>query len=220
MSRLKYALVALALMSSVSTAFAASFDCTKAKRPLEKFICSSPQLDSADEQLGQAFKEVNATFPLKGFVMTTQRSFLSEYPSCMMDRTGKSVANPMTEGACLKMIQTRINELRQYGKAKVYSDAAGKFTQENIAILVYPKDGKSFIQFWGNWMPDAYQPAPFPAGHFCNIEDRLMPAQGGFKTGSTDDSIITITEGSVKLSAWIMCSPRTGISEGIYKRVN
>lgn len=220
MKHLKFMLITLALMTSVGASFAASFDCTKAKRPLEKFICSSPQLDNADEQLGQAFKEVNSTFPLKGFVMTTQRNFLSEYPSCMMDRTGKTVANPTTEAACLKMVQNRISELRQYGKAKVYSDAAGKFTQENIAILVYPKDGKSFIQFWGNWMPDAYQPAPFPAGHICNIEDRLMPVQGGFKTSSTDDSIISISEGSVKLSAWIMCSPRTGISEGVYKRFN
>lgn len=217
---LKYLIAVLAGISVIGAVSAASFDCAKAKRPLEKFICNSPQLDSADEQMGQAFKEVNAAFPLKGFVMTTQRSFLASYPYCMMDKSGKSVATPSTENACLKVVQDRINELRQYGQSKVYSNAKGKFTQDDLAILVYPKDGKSFIKLWGNWMPDAYQPEPFPSGHLCDINERLIAAPGGFKTSGTDDAIITITEGSVKLSEFISCSPRTGIGEGVYKRFN
>jgi uncharacterized protein len=44
------------LALAASTASAASFDCSKAKHPLEKLICSDPQLSHADEALNQAYK--------------------------------------------------------------------------------------------------------------------------------------------------------------------
>ena len=64
---------AVILLIGVNNSFAASFDCAKAQRPLEKLICSNPQLNSADEQMGQTFKEINASFPLQGFALLTQR---------------------------------------------------------------------------------------------------------------------------------------------------
>lgn len=206
------------LIIGINGAYAASFDCAKARRPLEKFICSTPELDSADEQMGNAFKEANATFPLKGFVLNTQKRFLIDYPTCMLNNSGKTVATPETARACLKMVQLRTNELRQLGQSKVYSNAQGKFSQEDLAILVYQNEGRNLIKFWGNWMPDAYQPAPFPEGWVCDINANLTPTKGGFKTDQTDDTVISITDGAVKLSGFISCSPRTGIAEGIYKR--
>lgn len=207
------------LLIATNSSFAASFDCAKAKRPLEKLICSNPQLNSADEQMGNTFKEINASFPLKGFALLTQRRFIAEYPTCMLDGKGKAVATPATANACLQMVQSRINELRQYGQSKVYSNANGKFTQDDLAILVSSSGAKSQIKFWGNWMPDAYQPAPFPEGRLCDFEAELIPGKGGFKTDQTDDVIISISDSTVQLSGFISCSPRTGIADGSYKRI-
>ena len=47
------------------SASAASFDCAKARRPIEKLICSTPELDAADTRMGEVFKQINAGFPLK-----------------------------------------------------------------------------------------------------------------------------------------------------------
>ena len=210
---------AVILLIGVNNSFAASFDCAKAQRPLEKLICSNPQLNSADEQMGQTFKEINASFPLKGFALLTQRRFIADYPTCMLDGKGKTVATPATANACLQMVQSRIAELRQYGQSKVYSNAKGKFTQDDLAILITTSGAKSQIKFWGNWMPDAYQPAPFPQGRLCEFEADLIPAKGGFKTDQTDDVIISISDAAVQLSGFISCSPRTGIADGTYKRI-
>jgi len=170
---------AATLLIGMNASFAASFDCAKAKRPLEKLICSNPQLNSADEQMGNTFKEINASFPLKGFALLTQRRFIAEYPTCMLDEKGKTVSTPATANGCLQMVQSRINELRQYGQSRVYSNATDKFTQDDLAILVSSVGAKSQIKFWGNWMPDAYQPAPFPEGRLCDFEADLMPVKGG-----------------------------------------
>lgn len=207
------------LVLGMNTSFAASFDCAKAQSPLEKFICSNLQLNSSDEQMGHTFKEVNASFPLHGFVVLTQRRFIAEYPNCMLDERGKTVATPATANACLQMVQLRIAELRQYGQSKVYSNAKGKFTQEDLAVLITTSGAKSQIKFWGNWMPDAYQPAPFPEGRLCDFEAELIPDKGGFKTDQTDDVIISISDSTVQLSGFISCSPRTGIADGSYKRI-
>lgn len=212
-----YAAALLAI--GMNNSFAASFDCAKAQRPLEKLICSNPQLNSADEQMGHIFKEINASFPLKGFALLTQRRFIAEYPTCMLDGRGKTVATQATANACLQMVQSRIHELRQYGQSKVYSNANGKFTQDDLAILVSSSGAKSQIKFWGNWMPDAYQPAPFPEGRLCDFEADLIPSKGGFKTDQTDDVIISISDAAVQLSGFISCSPRTGIADGSYKRI-
>jgi uncharacterized protein YecT (DUF1311 family) len=204
----------------MSNAFSASFNCNKAQTTLEKFICSQEQLNHADEQMGHEFRAVNTSFPLKGFVLTTQKSFIASYPTCMLDSKGKMVATQATAHACLKMVQSRIAELRQYGQSKVYSNAKGKFLPDDLAILVYSGRGESSIRFWGNHMPDAYRPKPFPDGHLCDIEAKLIPTNGKFKTDQTDDTIISVTESAVDLSSHISCTARTGIAEGRYSRIN
>jgi uncharacterized protein len=219
MNRYKYLVLLSVLGLAMSNAFAASFNCNKAQTTLEKFICSQEQLNQVDEQMGHEFRAVNASFPLKGFVLATQRSFIAGYPTCMLDNKGKMVATPVTANACLKMVQARIAELRQYGQSKVYSNASGKFLPDDLAILVYNNQGESVIRFWGNHMPDAYRPKPFPDGHICDIEAKLIPTNGKFKTDQTDDAIISVTESAVNLSAHIMCTARTGIAEGHYNRI-
>ncbi len=211
------ALGALTLMGS--TSWAASFDCAKAKSPLEKLICNNPELDAADARMGEVYKVVNKSFPLPGFIPLNQRMFLSGYSYCMSNNAGKPESSPAAVKRCVGVVQQRIAELETFGTAKVYADLKGKYTQDSLAILTYTVQGKNMIRFWGNWMPDAYEPKPFPNGKICDIDGQLTPAKGGFVTSNTDDAVFRITDASVKITGFISCTARNGIAEGEYKRI-
>jgi uncharacterized protein YecT (DUF1311 family) len=205
------------LFSSATSA--ASFDCGKARRPLEKLICSSPELDAADTRMGEVFKQVNAGFPLKGFLLATQRVFLSGYPYCMTDDRGKSLSGAEAARRCAAMVRARTAEIEAQALAKVYSSADGKFTHDSLAILVYSVDGRRRIRLWGNWMPDAYNPQPFPDGKLCDLDEELKPVKGGYTTAVSDEAVFSISDTSVNISDFIMCTPRNGIGPGAYRRV-
>ena len=211
--------LSVGLSLAYSSASAASFDCAKARRPIEKLICNNPELDAADTRMGEVFKQVNAGFPLKGFLLATQRVFISDYPSCMSDGTGKVTAGAEAVRRCTAVVRERTAEMQAQAFAKVYANADGKFTHEDLAILVYPSNGRQRIHLWGNWMPDAYQPKPFPDGKLCNLDEELQPAKGGYMTASTDDAVFSISDSAVRISEHIMCTPRTGIAPGSYRRV-
>lgn len=198
---------------------AASFDCGKARRPLEKLICSSPELDAADTRMGEVFKQVNAGFPLKGFLLATQRVFLSGYPYCMTDDSGKSLSGAEAARRCAAMVRARTAEIEAQALAKVYSSADGKFTHDSLAILVYSVDGRRRIRLWGNWMPDAYNPQPFPDGKLCDLDEELKPVKGGYTAAVSDEAVFSISDASVNISDFIMCTPRNGIGPGAYRRV-
>ncbi len=203
----------------VSSASAASFDCAKARRPIEKLICSNPELDAADTRMGEVFKQVNAGFPMKGFLLATQRVFLAGYVNCMNDDYGKPMVAAEGARRCVAMVRARIAELETQALAKVYSNADAKFTHEDLAILVYTAQGRQKIRLWGNWMPDAYNPKPFPQGMLCDLDDELKPAKGGFMTASTDDAVFQVSDAAVQISEHIMCTPRNGIAPGAYRRM-
>lgn len=202
-----------------SQAMSASFDCGKARKPLEKFICANPELDAADTRMGEVFKQINAGFPLKGYVLATQKLFLSGYAYCMNDSRGKPSTSPDAAQRCVKAVQQRTAEMQSLVQAKAYAESPDKFNQDSLAILVYPANGRNRIRLWGNWMPDAQNPRPFPDGVLCDIDDELKPVKGGFGTDSTDDAVFVISDASVTVRGYIMCTPRNGIGEGTYRRV-
>lgn len=208
-----------ALCFAQCPALAASFDCSKARRPIEKFICSNPELDAADSRMGEVFKQVAAGFPLKGFLLLTQRDFLAGYPFCMRDADWKLDAGPASVRRCVARVRERTAELQAQAFAKVYVSDGGIFTHEHLAILVYAANGRQRIRLWGNWMPDAYKPQPYPDGKLCDLDDELKPAQGGFMTDMTDDTVFKISEAAILISEHIMCTPRNGIAPGTYRRV-
>lgn len=214
-----HSLIVLILGFATSATYAASFDCAKASKPFEKLICANPELDEADTAMGQAYKDAVQSVPLKGFVSLNQRWFVSGYSSCTFDKSGKNQFDKSAVSRCVTAAKMRTEELKSYSTSKFYSNAQGKFNQEDLAILQFVKDGKNMVKMWGNWMPDAYQPKPFPNGVVCDIDAELLPTKGGFKTQSTDDAVLKFTDTSLTISSWIMCSARTGIGEGDYKRV-
>lgn len=214
------AIIVIALQGALAfPVLAASFDCGKAKKPIEKLICENAELDAADARLGDVFKQVNSTFPLKGFLQLNQRQFIAEYPSCLTGKNGEAVAKNQAVQNCVTLVQNRIAELESLAKAHVYTDANGKFTQDNLAILTFARNGKNMISFWGNWMPDGFKPQPFPDGFMCNLEGELQPVKGGFKTTVTDDAVFGITDDGINISKYIMCTPRNGINSMNYQRV-
>lgn len=144
--------------------------------------------------------------------------FVAGYPDCMTDGTGRPASTETAVSNCVAKVQGRIAELESLAMAHAYSDAEGKFGHENLAILTFTQNGKNMIRLWGNWMPDAYKPKPFPDGGLCNIEAQLQPVKGGFKTEETLNAIFHITENAVRISEFISCSPRTVIAEGEYRR--
>lgn len=60
-------------------ASAASFDCAKARLPMEKLICSDAPLSALDEQLNTAFKEAITRSKARPQLVQWQREWLQSY---------------------------------------------------------------------------------------------------------------------------------------------
>ena len=97
--RLFRPLLAASLTVSAVCGHAASFDCTKARSPMEKLICSDNKLSSMDEQLNTAFKEAVARADAKPLLTTWQRGWLKSYDltqckdaKCLGIEFGKRIA--------------------------------------------------------------------------------------------------------------------------------
>ena len=72
---LSFAVVTACVLLS-STAYAASFDCTKAKSWTEKTICDTRQLSNLDDLLGSSFKKALATSSSKTTLKNAQHDWL------------------------------------------------------------------------------------------------------------------------------------------------
>ena len=214
-------LLAVGLTGAGSDLQAASFDCAKARSPLEKLICSQPELDAADTRMGEAYRKANTTVPLKGFVGVTHRVFLAEYRSCAMAAPNRPLPNAQAVRQCTALADRRTQELEGYTQARFYSQlSSGKaFTQDDLAILISTAQGGLRIRLWGHWMPDAYDPKPFPMGVLCDLEGRLLPATGGMKADFDEDVLLQVSDQRVKINGFMTCTPRNGVGEGDYPRV-
>lgn len=206
------------LAACAAPAWSASFDCRKATRPVEKFICSNPELDAADGRMGEAYRRANASFPLKGFVQVTQRYFLAGYPHCMHGTDNRPSTGPAALRRCVDMVQRRTAEIESYERSTVYTSAADRFTHDDLAILVDGPKERRRVRMWGNWMPHAYEPQPFPAGFLCDLDQELRQVADGFRMGDDKEVTLRFSETEMQLEGHIMCSGRTGIGAGNYRR--
>jgi uncharacterized protein len=73
------ALIIASLMAGCSCAHAASFDCGKARSPIEKLICADSKLSSMDEQLNVAFKDAVSRSGAKPVLVAWQRRWLKSF---------------------------------------------------------------------------------------------------------------------------------------------
>jgi uncharacterized protein YecT (DUF1311 family) len=109
-------LTATLLCLGSMTAHAASFDCTQAKQPAEKLICSVPDLSKIDGEMGVLYKknlEVLSPHAVQ-WVKESQKEWLAYWPSLCVNEVGK--IDPLSETTlrCAKgEYQTRISILNR-----------------------------------------------------------------------------------------------------------
>jgi uncharacterized protein len=109
-------------------AHAASFDCSKAKTPAEKAICSLPELSAADEQMATTYKVLlAATTPeIKPAVRDNQRAWNRK----MAADCKSSEAQPSALANCLlAAYKARIPELN-----RILNDGEYKFISKSIKL--------------------------------------------------------------------------------------
>ena len=77
-----FKLATILLILTVTTAYSASFDCTKAKSPVEKAICTDTELSKLDEDLSKVYKDALKEHPVENYVKTRQRAWIKTNSYC------------------------------------------------------------------------------------------------------------------------------------------
>jgi uncharacterized protein len=131
-------LAAAALLAFGTLASAASFDCAKAKSPMEKLICSDAQLSTLDEQLNTAFKDAVTRSKARPQLVQWQREWLKSYE-----------VTQCKDARCLaKEFTARIALLQSVAPATAASaEWNGVYTDKDHAdlSLVALQDGKVYV---------------------------------------------------------------------------
>lgn len=155
------------LMLALS-AQAASFDCNKARTPIERSICNNPELSKLDEELASAYKRSLETFPVKGFIRAWQREWLSEIrsTSCKSDCSSELIP----------LYRNRVERLMVDDKSLIFSDALEFSTENsNAVVIIYPVKNGAVISVWGGFV--IHRQASIDAGKSvymgCNFNGRM-----------------------------------------------
>ena len=210
-------LLMIGLILPFASVHAASFDCKKAKSKLEKRICSDPALSKADEQLAKAYRDALKSFVIPGFIKDSQRAWLNSAPSCL---TAGSADDPHSL-TCAALYAARIEALHVYASAKVYSNYAKKYSYEDVTLLTYQKDNALWLEWFGDWMPDAYKPKPFPEGWLAQDSAKLIPKGDKFGLEDHDDAEISVSDDKITFGGefGMSVSARQAAFKGDYVRV-
>ena len=185
--------LAMSLFVPFGTIQAASFNCDKAKSKLEKRICSDPSLSEADEQLAKTYSEALKVFSIPEFIKDSQRAWLNSAPMCLVGGTGDD-ANGQT---CVALYAARIEALHFYATAKVYSNYGKNYSHDGVTVLVYRKNNDLWLEWFGDWMPDASKPKQFPNGFLAQDIGRLIPKGGRYGLDDHDDADISVSDDRV-----------------------
>ena len=211
------ALLITGLLVPVGIAQAASFDCKKAKSKLEKRVCSDPALGKADEQLAKAYNEALKGFVIPEFIKDSERAWLNSVSGCLSagtpdDPEGKS---------CVDIYAARAETLHLYQTAKVYTNYGKKFDHEKVTMLVYKKDNALWMDWYGNWMPDAYKPKAFPEGWLAMESSKMLPKGNKFAIEERTDADISLTDDKITFGGefGMSVSSRQESIKGDYPRV-
>lgn len=201
--------LSLVLIATGHQLAAASFDCAKARSPLEKGICANPVLSKADEDLNVAWKSTVKTFPVPEFLRTSQRFWLKQTAWCAKEEPD----------VCVNAFRDRTAFLRKLADAKVYTNYGKQFSVESATIVLF--DGDSSIWLYGNCMPDMNHPEPPPDGFLLDEVSRLVKKgkkslieDRDYEVEVTADRVLFGTDGN-----GLMVHPRQPQLDGPYQRV-
>jgi uncharacterized protein YecT (DUF1311 family) len=197
-----------------SASQAASFDCSNARTPLEKKICREPALSKADEALAKVYQQRLRDFPIPAFIKDSQRAWLNFAQQCLYFESSHSGET------CLGMFQARIDALTHYRDAKIYTDYGKAFDHDQTTLLLYEKNGGLWLDWYGDWMPDAYRPKPFPDGFLAQDGGALTAKDGTYTLADHDDAIVSIAEDKITFGGdGMSLSARQGFVHGDFLRV-
>lgn len=113
-----------------STAYAASFDCTKATSDVERMVCSDHKLNRLDDFLSQNFNiAMNSEMPesVKSDIRKTQGEWIERRDSCTDEQCVKNMYSRRIDylwNKCFENIKGRINYVK-------YSEALEIIEKEN-----------------------------------------------------------------------------------------
>lgn len=114
---MKNILLATVLITLSTTGYSASFDCAKAKSPIEKAICSDSELGSLDEQLGHIYTSLrnNLSESAKAKLRLHQTTWIKSLSTdCSAEIKGKDIKKL---AACLNAsYKSRVDLLETYTK--------------------------------------------------------------------------------------------------------
>ena len=221
--------IASCLALTASVAFSASFDCGKAKTYHEKFICSNPQLDALDKQLGESYSTANKNFVLKGYIPAIHKIWLSSYRECAgSDKIKKSPADALK--ICSDDVGKRVDLYGGLINASVYTDSKDiNFDASSEIYIIYEKNQNKFLRYFGGWMPSNMDPNkmkgfPFD-GSWCDNVMQLKKKgsaytvqDGTYDDGYSDDFEVKISEKSLLIKGSINCGIRSSIGNGKFDR--
>ena len=217
------------LFMTATAAFSASFDCGKAKTNHEKFICSNPQLDALDKQLGESYSNANKNFVLKGYIPAIHKSWLSSYRACAgTDKVKKEPTEALRN--CSEEVAKRIELYGNLVKGTVYTDFEGRnWNQDDATFIIFEKDQSKFLRYFGAWMPDGRMSPEkmkgFPYdGSWCDDTMQLKKKgsaytiqEGSNGNSYSDDFEIRVTEKSITIKGSIDCG-RASIGNGKFDK--
>lgn len=198
-------LLGLALAATVvgvEAADAASFDCKKARTKVEKLICSTPELSSADSELGERFKAALKALGAKKVVGAGHVAALRKAQSAWLKR----YRNPCEDAACLLAAYTRRNaELRATAATGGRSGSYESKDEQLFVLQVAPSTLR--FQFEASY-EDAY-------GLLCG-EVTLRDGRGSFVeedckldlSFGKGDELSVVQEGSCGLGAKLSAAGR------------
>ncbi len=135
-------IVALAMASALPAA-AASFDCQRAASPVEKFICSHPEISRLDEQMTDAYQRLQQDYPalVRSAVLPSQREWLSYWPRTCSSNAA-TIQLGKNEVSCAKeQYRKRITDLQP----RKLPDGTQILTRSRFAAAFDKKSGDSAL---------------------------------------------------------------------------
>ena len=135
--------------------------------------------------------------------------WLRSLPACLLE--GNS---------CLASFRERIVQLKSWADPKVYTSYGKAFDHEGITLVLVIRDGAPWLDWYGNWMPDAYRPRPFPDGFIAQDGGALTKTGDRYTLADHDDASISITDEKITFEGQGMSlTARQGPVSGDFLRV-
>jgi uncharacterized protein len=133
--------LAIIVLTTFNFTYAASFDCNKAKSPVEKSICADSELSKLDEELSQIYKVAVIKYPVANYLKIRQREWIKGNSYCDINKFTSCLKEKYIE---------RIKKLSDIDKIQVYSNTNMFSYEKGDAVAEIRREGNKYlISLWG-----------------------------------------------------------------------